>query len=181
MSRTAKMGNVTFIDTSAEVKKTLEGLSKTALRASGKVLRKYLRQNVPTRSKRLKNHIGSWVMINRQTGRPTLQIGFYGWQRVVKRGKKPSHASPYWIEFGVNPHVIEPSNKKLLVDKSTGAVYGTSANHPGFTATHVLRNTVQDHIPDIRKAQEEYLAEISKTLEEAGIRIDEGDEFEDDD
>ena len=41
--------------------------------------------------------------------------------------------------------------------------------------------TTQDHIPDIRKAQEEYLAEISKTLKEVGIRIDEGDEFEDDD
>ena len=38
MSKAQKLSNVTFIDTSTEVKKTLEGLSKTVLRASGKVI-----------------------------------------------------------------------------------------------------------------------------------------------
>jgi hypothetical protein len=40
---------------------------------------------------------------------------------------------------------------------------------------------VQNHISDIREAQEQYLAEISKTLEEAGMKVYAGDEFEDDD
>ena len=53
--------NITFVDKSDEAKKTIIGLSKTALRASGKVVRKYLRENVPVRSKRFKNHIGTWV------------------------------------------------------------------------------------------------------------------------
>lgn len=46
-SRKSVKSSVTFIDTSPEVKKTLEGLSKTALRALGKVIRKYLRENIP--------------------------------------------------------------------------------------------------------------------------------------
>lgn len=179
MSRTQKFNNVTFIETSSEVKKALEGLSKTALRASGKVIRKYLRENIPQRSKRFKNHIGSWTMIDRKTGRPTLQIGFYSWQNVKKHHKQPSHANPHWIEFGTNPHAITPKNKKMLVDKSTETIYGKSVSHPGMKATHVLKDTVQNHISEIRKAQEEYLAEITKTLEEAGVKIDAGEEFED--
>lgn len=85
--------NVTFVNKSDEVKKAIVGLSKTALRASGKVVRKYLRDNVPLRSKRFKNHIGTWVMINYSTGQPTLQVGFYSWQKVRKKGKQPSHAA----------------------------------------------------------------------------------------
>ena len=182
-------GNVTFIDTSPEVKKALEGLSKTALRASGKVIRKYLRDNIPTRSKRFKNHIGTWVMINRQTGQPTLQVGFYSWQKVKKKGKAPSHANPHWIEYGTSPiggkqgrqHIIAPKNKKLLVYKPENIVFGTKVKHPGTRATHVLRDTVYDHIKEIRMVQEEYLAELKKKLEELGAKIDQGDEFEDDD
>ena len=38
--------SVTFIDTSKEAKKTMQGLSKTALRESGKVFRKLLREKI---------------------------------------------------------------------------------------------------------------------------------------
>lgn len=171
--------NVKFVDKSDEVKKTLIGLSKTALRASGKVIRKKLRENVPLRSKRFKNHIGSWVMINYKTGQPTLQIGFYSWQKVKKRGKQPSSASPHWIEYGTRPHEIVAKRAELMTDGIT--VYGKRVDHPGQKETNVLRDTVQNNIGEIRAAQEEYLAEISKTLEEAGMRVQKGDEFEDDD
>ena len=77
--------NITFVDKSDEAKKTIIGLSKTALRASGKVVRRYLRENVPVRSKRFKNHIGTWVMINYSTGQPTLQVGFYSWQKSQEK------------------------------------------------------------------------------------------------
>lgn len=171
--------NVTFIDNRSEVKKTLIGLSKTALRASGKVIRKYLRENIPVRSKRFKNHIGTWVMINYSTGQPALQVGFYSWQKVKSKGKLPSHASPHWVEFGTAPHTIKPKNAKVLAYDDT--MYGLLVSHPGTRATNVLRDTVQNHISDIREAQEQYLAEISKTLEEAGMKVDKGDEFKDDD
>ena len=71
-----KSPEVTFIDTSAETKALLAKLSKSALRESGKVVRKTLRDTVPVRSKRFKNHIASWVFIDRQTGQPQMQIGF---------------------------------------------------------------------------------------------------------
>lgn len=170
--------NVTFVNKSDEVKKTLVGLSKTALRESGKVIRKYLRENIPLRSKRFKNHIGTWVMINYQTGQPTLQVGFYGWQKVKSKGKLPSHTSPHWIEFGTAPHTMTANGHLMRYEDN---IFGYSVNHPGTKATHVLRDTVYNHITDIRAAQEEYLKEISKTLEEAGYKIDAGDEFEDDD
>lgn len=171
--------NVTFVDKSDEVKKTLIGLSKTALRASGKVIRKYLRENIPLRSKRFKNHIGTWGMINYTTGQPTLQVGFYSWQKVRSKNKQPSHASPHWIEFGTQPHPIPKSGGKFM--RYEDNIFGFHVDHPGQRATNVLRNTVLDHISDIRAAQEEYLAEISDTIEKAMQRVDKGDEFEDDD
>lgn len=168
--------NVKFVDKSDEVKKTLVGLSKAALRDSGKVIRKKLRQNVPLRSKRFKNHIASWVMINRATGQPTLQIGFYGWQRVRKRGKQPSHASPWWVEFGIRPHEINSTSFMHYED----IVVGYHARHPGQAATHVLRDTIQNNIGEIRAAQEKYLAEISETIEKANRKVLTEDIEEDD-
>lgn len=170
---------VTFVEHNDEVKKTLVNLSKTALRASGKVIRKYLRGNIPVRSKRFRNHVGTWVMIDKKTGQPTLQVGFYGWQRVKKKGKLPSHANPHWIEFGVKPHTINVRNAPVM--QYDGNIYGKRVDHPGTPELHVLRDTVQNHVSEIRAAQEEYLKEIEKTLEQAGRRIDDGDEFEDDD
>lgn len=174
-------GEVTFIDVSPEVKKTLVNLSKTALRESGKVVRKKLREVLPTRSKRLKNHIGSWAMINYKTGQPTLQIGFYSWQRVKKKGKSPSHANPHWIEFGTKAHDI-PKNGNARKYMSYGNVsFGFRVHHPGTTATHVLRNTVQNNIAEIRAAQAQYLAEISKTLDEAKSKCYDGEDTDEND
>ena len=168
--------HIHFIDKSDEVKKTLIGLSKSALRASGKVIRKHLRQNIPVRSKRFKNHIGSWVMINYTTGQPTLQIGFYSWQRVKKKGKLPSSASPWWIEKGTRAHEITGRYMRY-----GDMVFGHDVHHPGTKPTNVLRDTVYNNIAEIREAQKQYLAEIEKTLEAAGMKVDKGDEFEDDD
>lgn len=175
----ANKSTVTFINTSKEVKKTMVGLSKSALRESGKVVRKYLRAAVPVRSKRFKNHIGSWAMVDYRTGQPQLQIGFYSWQKVKKNGKQPSSASPHWIEFGVKSHNISTRNAKVLAYNDV--VYGKSVQHPGTRATNVLRNTVQNNIDEIRKAQEKYLAELNKTLEEAGAKIYTGKDTDEDD
>ena len=172
-------GGVTFINTSAEVKKSIEGLAKTALRAAGKVVRKKLRENIPINSKNLKNHIGTWVFIGRDTGIPQMQVGFYSWQRVKKRGKQPSNASPAWVEFGTSPHIISAKNAKVLAFDDVS--YGKRVSHPGTRRTNFLRDTVYNNIDEIRAAQEEYLAEISKTIDEAKQKIDQGDEFEDDD
>lgn len=170
--------SVTFVDTSKEVKQTMAKLSKTALRESGKVVRKILRDNIPKRSKRFKNHIGTWAFIDRKTGQPQLQVGFYSWQRVKKRGKQPSHASPAWIELGTNPHAVSVKNAKIMA--YDGTVYGHTVSHPGQRGTHVLRDSVYNNIDAIKDAQAEYLAELNKTLEEAGLKVFEGEEDESD-
>ena len=171
-----KMDNVTFVNMSSETKKMIANLSKSALRASAKVVRKKIRETVPLRSKNFKNHIASWVFINKQTGQPTLQVGFYGWQKVKQRKKTPSRANPHWIESGTKPHVIN-SQKTMAYN---GTVYGKTVNHPGQQPTNTLRNAAFNNINEIRAAQEEYLAEINKTLDEAGVRVHTGEEEEQD-
>lgn len=169
---------VDFIDTSSEVKKTMEQLSKSALRASAKVIRKHIRDDVPVRTKRIKNHVASWVFIDKKTGQPQAQIGFYGWQRVKKRGKKPSHSSPWWIEYGTKPHTIRAVKAPVL--RYGNIIFGKEVQHPGQAATNILRNSVYNNIDEIRAAQEEYLKLLNGELEKAGAKIYNGDEEEDD-
>ena len=180
----ANTSNVTFIDTSAEVKKTMAGLSKSALRASGKTVRQLLRQRIVStdlvHSNHFKNHIGTWAFIDRQTGQPQLQVGFYSAAKVRSKNKKASHASPHWIEFGTNPHSMPGSDKQGHFMAYGDNVYGFHVDHPGQNATHLLRDTVQDNIAEIRAAQEQFLAELNKTLEEAGAKVYEGEEDESD-
>lgn len=173
--------SVTFIDTSKEVKKTMQDLSKTALRESGKVIRKLIRSKIVSsgivHSNRFKNHIGTWAFIDRQTGQPQLQVGFYSRATVLKKGKKASRASPHWIEFGTKTHNITSDGHYMHYENN---IYGFTVQHPGQKGTHLLRDTVQNNIVEIRKAQEEYLALLNKTLEEAGAKIYEGEEDESD-
>lgn len=58
--------------------------------------------------------------------------------------------------------------------------YGYHVEHPGQRATHLLRDTVQNNIKEIRAVQEKYLAELNKTLEAAGAKVYKGEEVEDD-
>lgn len=192
MAKTKKIGStVTFIDVSKEVKETMKGLSTTALRVSGNVIRKHLKAEIKEKhvhTKRLVNHVGTWTFTDRVTGQPQLQVGFYSWQKVKnkKDHNKPSRASPHWIEFGTKPHTM-PGKKKKKKKKKEGHFmsynnnfYGKEVRHPGQKPTHLLRDTVQNNIAEIRKAQEEYLALLNKTLEEAGAKIYEGEEDESD-
>jgi len=155
--------NITFTDYSENEKKKIQSLSKKALNASGKVIRAKILEKIPERTKSLKNHIASWAFINKTTGQPTIQIGFYGWQKVRKRGKKPSHANPHWIEFGTKPHKIRAKNAKAMGYNAD--FFGSEADHPGQKATNLLRNAVYDNIAEIKAAQMEYLAEIEKLTE----------------
>ena len=185
-----KKSEVIFVNTSPEVKKTMVGLAKSALRASGKVIRKHVRDDVPMRTKHIKNHIASWVFVDRDTGQPKMQIGFYGWQKVKRRGKQPSHSSPWWIESGTKPHIIRAKHPirdmtihgfQSMYDKSTGTNYGLRVNHPGQQATNVLRNSVYNNIEEIRAAQEEYLALLSGEIEKAAGKALDGEAEDDDD
>ena len=169
---------VQFIDTSKEVKQVLQGLSKTALRAGGKVAMKAFRGKIPVRSKRIKNHVGTWVFINKSTGQPELQIGYASRQRVInKYHKKASSASPNWVERGVKPHIIKVKNKKMMAYNDVK--YMRIVHHPGFKGTNVLKNSVYENIDAIRKAQEEYLKQLNEELAKAGAKVENWEEIED--
>lgn len=179
----AKSPQVTFIDTSEEAKKTMQGLAKTALRESGKEIRKLIREKIVSsnliHSNRFKNHIGTWAFIDRKTGQPQLQVGFYSRSTVLKKGKKASHASPHWIEFGTKSHTIS-SKKQGRYMAYEDNVFGYEVSHPGQRATHLLRDTVQNNIAGIRAVQEKYLKELNKSLEAAGAKVYAGEEDESD-
>lgn len=167
---------IVFIDTSTEVKETLEKLSRSALRAAGREIGKHLKSNTKVRTQNLKNHIGFWAKIDKYTGQPELQVGYYSWQKVKKKGKRPSRSNPMWFEFGVNAHAINIKKAQTLSD---GIIdYGKSVNHPGLKDEHILRNSVYDNIDSIRNAQEKYLSELNKTIEEASRLIEESEEDE---
>ena len=179
----ANKSSVTFIDTSSEAKETMRGLSKTALREAGKVIRKLIREEIASsgivHSNRFKNYIGTWARIDRSSGQPILDVGFYKRSEMKRKHKLMSRASPHWIEFGTKPHTID-SRKSGHYMAYEDNVYGYTVHHPGQRATHLLRDTVQNHIKEIRAAQEQYLAELNKTLEAAGAKIYEGEEDESD-
>ena len=169
--------DIKFIDTSKEVKSTMEKLSKSALRAAGRVVSKALKENTRYRTNNLKNHIGFWAKINRDTGQPELQVGYYSWQRVKKKGKQPSHANPMWFEFGVTPHVISIHKARNL---SNGKIaFGKSVKHPGLRDEHILRNSVINNIEEIKKAEQKYLSELNKTIEDTSGKVVESEEIED--
>lgn len=178
----ANRSSITFIDTSKEAKKTMANLSKTALRASAKVIRKKIRETIAStglvHSNRFKNHIYTSTFIDKQTGQPQLRVGFATRSYLLSKGKKVSRASPHWIEFGTKPHKIDAKNGHYMAYEDN--VYGFHVQHPGQKATHLLRDTVQNNIAEIRAAQEQYLAELNKTLEEAGAKVYAGEEEEDD-
>ncbi|MDR2531462.1 MAG: hypothetical protein LBC82_01285 [Oscillospiraceae bacterium] len=167
---------VVFTDNSKETIKILKGLSRSALRESGKVVRKIMRDNIPKRSGRIKNHIASWAFISKKTGQPQLQIGYYKRGQVRKRNKKPHH-NPWWVEFGTNAHIIKAKNARAMVWEE---FYGATVHHPGTKGTHVLRNSVYENIDAIRAAQASFLGELNKTIAQAQGRIVESEEVEDD-
>lgn len=169
--------SVKFIDTSHEVKTTMVKLSKSALRAAAKVAGKEIRENTKKYTGRLAKQVGYWAKIDRNTGQPELQIGYYSKGQARKKGKAVSHANPAWKEFGVNPHIISIKNANTLTDGNID--YGKSVSHPGLRGEATLRNSVFDNIDAIKDAQQEYLSLLNDTIEAAGGKIEESEEIED--
>ena len=58
------------------------------------------------------------------------------------------------IEFGTNPHVISPANKKALAfeGKDGQTVIVKKANHPGTRPNPFIRRTINSKLPKIIKA-----------------------------
>lgn len=172
----SKANEIVFVDTHQEVIDTMRKLAKTALRSGGKVVAKHLKEDTHKRTEDLVNQIGYWAKIDRMTGQPSLDIGYYSTEKMKKVGKPPSHSNPSWFEFGVKAHKINVKNANTLTDGRID--FGKSVQHPGLREEHILRNAVYDNLEEILEAEEKYLGELNKTIEEAKSKIEESEEEE---
>lgn len=178
---------VVFNDTSKEVIDALKKLSKTGMRKAGKTVGKKIKENTKVRTAKLQSSVGYWAKIDRQTGQPELQIGYFSKANMKRKGKKVPFANPNWIEFGTKPHIITAgirssrgkvlyqTGKKILTDGTTS--YGKSAYNKGMQGKNTLRNTVYDNISEIKSIQEETLKLLNQ---EVGDIIGQIEESEDD-
>lgn len=62
--------------------------------------------------------------------------------RKLKRSARVYIGTDHWYyhEFGVEPHIIRASTKKVLAD-GRRKVYGTVVNHPGHRAYRPIRSS----------------------------------------
>lgn len=171
-----KNNDIVFIDTSKEVKDTLVKLSKSALRASGKVIGKKLKDKTKKYTGNLSNQIGYWARLDRKTGQPFMDVGYYSKDRMRRKSKKPSHSNPAWNEFGIKAHTISIKKARSLSDGRIN--YGVTVQHPGLPAQNTLKNVVVSNIQEIVGAQEKYLKELNKQISDIK-GIDDSEEEED--
>jgi HK97 gp10 family phage protein len=151
-----KKGEVTFVSSVDRCQYTITELSKMALRDVAKLLRQRVKakDNMPELTGNLKKNVGTWVRINKQTGRPELQIGVYNKERAKKRGLNYAFYAPF-LEFGT---------------KNRRAINGGK----GF-----LKHIVESSIDDIRKIEGQYLEAVEDENRALGL-IEDGEEIADD-
>ena len=168
---------IKFIDTSSEVKKEMVNLSKQALKAGGKVVTKILRSAVPVKTGGLRKSITAWAKIDRKSGQPYMEIGYRSRSQMRKRGVK-FFVNPAWFEFGTKPHGIttkefnETGKSTYQLQDLKGKKYGVFVGHPGMANKNFLRNTVYNNIDEIKKAEEEYLGQLTDLMIKEGAKID---------
>ncbi len=157
----------TFTETSQEVIETLKHTAKKGMRKCGKIISEKLKENIQqiSHTGNLINHVGAWAKVDYKTGKPELQIGFYGAKKVRKKHKAPSHCSPWWVEFGTKPHTIAKKKDaniyKTNVMGWAGHWYKSPVSHPGTKPHHLLRITVYDNIKEIQKQLEDTLVALN--------------------
>lgn len=173
---------VKFIDTSHECKQLMVKLSKEALKNSGKIITKILRDTVPVRTGSLKKSIRAWAKLDYKTGQPYMEVGYLTRLQMKKKGFKYM-VNPAWFEFGTKSHTImtnqlkngKPTTYKL---SDTKRDFGFIVNHPGMSSKNFLRNTVFNNITEIQKAQSENLGQLTELMIQQGANIDIGDDEE---
>lgn len=151
-----KKGEVTFVSSVDRCQYTITELSKMALRDVAKLLRQRVKakDNMPELTGNLKKNIGTWVRINKTTGKPELQIGVYGREKAKQKNLDYAFYAPF-LELGT---------------KNRKAVNGGK----GF-----LKHVVTASIDDIRKIEGQYLEAVEDENRALGL-IEDGEEITDD-
>ena len=151
-----KKGEVTYVSSVDRCQYTITELSKMALRDVAKLLRQRVKakSNIPVKSGNLKKNIGTWVRINKATGKPELQIGVYNRERAKKKNLSYAFYAMY-LEFG--------TKKQRPINGGKG----------------FLKHIVNTSIEDIRKIEGQYLEAIEDENKALGL-IEDGEEIADD-
>lgn len=177
-----KTAKIQFTDTSKECIKMMQKLSKDALKKAGKVVTTKLKDKMPVKTGGLKKSIVAWAIVDRQTGIPSLQVGYRSRKQMAKRGVK-YFVNPWWFEFGTRPHRI---NVKKFNDKGFAMYklsngyqdFGFSVQHPGMSNKNFLRNTVYDNIEEINSVLQVELKKLEEYQIEQGMNINIGEDEE---
>lgn len=169
------MNTVKFVDTSQDVIKTMQKLQRAAMRAGGKKAAEKVKENTAVRSARLQGVVGYWGKLDRYTGIPELQIGYFSKKNARKKGRRAPMVNPMWLEFGIKPHTIKTKGTPTLTDGISD--FGRKVEHPGFGGKNTLRNTVFNNIDEIRKEQEKHMALLNKEISQI-VGIDESEDDE---
>jgi HK97 gp10 family phage protein len=149
---------VTFIDNVDAVMYTLEELSRAALRDTGKLLRRAVRENIPKRTGTLRANVATWNKKGLNGEPPSLQVGVYTPQKAKEKGITPAYHARL-VQFGTGERVQKSG-------KPTGSM----------PATPYLDTATYNNIDKIRDIQAQYLSAVA----DANRLIDENEEIADD-
>ena len=122
---------VEFKDTSDSAKNGILEQQKQALRASGKLLKKVVRDAAPEDTGNLKKNIATWVRVNKKTGETKLEIGVYDRARAEKKG----------LQYAFQAHMLE---------------FGTSKMRP----RPFLKDPVRSNVGEVRNEMSKFLPDI---------------------
>lgn len=176
---------VEFVDTSKECINTMTKYAKSGLRAGGKIVTKIIKDDIKNNHYKtggLYKSVAAVATMDKKTGQPYLKIGYLSKKDMLKKGIK-YYVNPYWFEYGIKAHQIQ-TKALTKYGKSTyelqnykGQKYGVIVQHPGQNGNNFLRNTVYEHIEEIRNAENEWLEKITELKIEKGLYVDlEGEE-----
>lgn len=138
---------ITYISNVDAVQYTIAELSKAALRDVAKLLRYTAKRDAPKDEGNYKKNIGTWVRINKATGKPELHFGVYN-----KKTAKKKHI-PY---SGFYSHIIE---------------FGSRTIRP----LKIITNSAYNNRNEIRQIMSKYLSAIEDPFKAESL-IEEGEE-----
>jgi|ERR1700733_4261241 len=99
-----------------------------------------------------------------RTGYLVQNWGFDIGQLWARWYPRASYA-PY-VEFGTQPHIIRPVNKRVLANAQTGQIFGTLVHHPGTKANDFMGRILAASVPDIDTLFVEALTSVNAAIAE---------------
>lgn len=131
-----------------------------SVRAGCDVILARMRERAPDDPDSPGTHLRDSLMRSVQEQTATEAIG-----RVGPSSKTGWYAK--WIEFGATGHALTAVHAQVMVNRDTGVIIGTKADHPGVKAKPFIRPAWDETINEAQRVMGETLA---REIEEEGRR-----------